>query len=206
MMIKIHRIQSEILGANTYIVHDGAKGVIIDPSAEPEKALEYCRTNDVSPEYIIMTHAHIDHMLYLVEYKNVFSAKDAIHEEDATAMERPETNGATLFGMKNSFQKPAITLKEGDIVKSGGVGLEVIHTPGHTPGGICLYTKGHIFSGDTLFRLSVGRADLGRGDPDALIESVREKLFTLPEDTRVHPGHGAESTIGFEKRNNPFTY
>lgn len=205
-MVGIQRIQSELLGANTYIVHDGAKGMIIDPAADPGKVLEYCRSHGVKPEYVIMTHAHIDHMLHLDEYKRIFDAKDAIHEDDADAMERPETNGAALFGMKSSFQKPSMTLKNGDKVKSGDVCLEVIHTPGHTPGGICLYTKGHVFTGDTLFKLSVGRADLGRGDSAALIRSVREKLFILPEDTRVHPGHGAESAIGYEKMNNPFIY
>ncbi len=202
--LQIKKFQSRMLGANSYLVHNGRTGIVIDPCVRVEKVSDFCKKIDIRPALIIITHAHIDHMLHLEEFKMEFDIKDAVHELDREAMCSSDLNGAVLFGMKKAFEKSDITLQDGETVSEDGIKLKVIHTPGHTEGGICLYGDGFVFTGDTLFHLSIGRSDLGRGDSQKLIESIKEKLFSLPDDTVIYPGHGTDSTIGFEKRNNPF--
>lgn len=203
---EIKTFQSKLLGANLYLVHNSKIGIVIDPCVSVDIVSEYCNQHNIKPVLIILTHAHIDHMLYLEEFKNEFNIKDAVHTCDRSVMGDSHLNGATLFGMKKAFKQSDIVLNDGDIINEDGIELKVIHTPGHTEGGICLYGDGFLFTGDTLFHLSIGRSDLGRGDANQLLESIKNKLFVLPEDTIVYPGHGASSTIGFEKENNPFIY
>jgi hydroxyacylglutathione hydrolase len=116
----------------------------------------------------------------------------------------PKGTGGALFGFDHTAPEADRTLAEGDVVEAGDLSLEVLHTPGHTPGCICLYGSGHLFSGDTLFAGSVGRSDFPRGDARALQHSIASRIAPLPDDTAVHPGHGPDTTIGRERRVNPF--
>jgi glyoxylase-like metal-dependent hydrolase (beta-lactamase superfamily II) len=138
------------------------------------------------------------------ELREKFDAKVLIHEADAESLSDPWYNGSMLFGLETVFKDADILLKDGDIITVGETKLEIIHTPGHTPGGICIKAGNCLFTGDTLFKLSIGRTDLGNGDENSLMDSLRNKLMKLEDDTVIYPGHGASSTIGYERHNNPY--
>jgi glyoxylase-like metal-dependent hydrolase (beta-lactamase superfamily II) len=157
--------------------------------------------------YIVNTHGHVDHTSGNSEMKKATGAKIVIHEDDAVMLTHTPAMILRMFGA--SASPPAdLLVRDGDIISVGNVELKVIHTPGHSPGGICLYTPGYVFTGDTLFVEAVGRTDLPGGSWQALYNAVVEKLFCLPDDTKVMPGHNygrtPTSTIGYEKKNNPF--
>ncbi|MCK5349187.1 MAG: MBL fold metallo-hydrolase, partial [Desulfobacula sp.] len=152
----------------------------------------------------INTHGHFDHVSANKRMKEATGAEIAIHPEDEPMLHEL-SQSALMFGLSSENSPPAdILLEDGDEVTFGEITLQVIHTPGHSKGGISLYTKGHLFSGDTLFSGSIGRTDLPGGDYDTLISNIREKLLIFDEDTIVYTGHGPETTIGNEKRMNPF--
>jgi hydroxyacylglutathione hydrolase len=158
-------------------------------------------------KYIVSTHCHADHVGGNREMKERTNAQIVVHKDDAERLANPSALALQIFQCEAS--PPAdITVEEGDRIDFGRHSLEVIHTPGHTPGGMCLYTNGYIFTGDTLFVGGIGRTDLPGGSMATLFQSIKDKLLTLPEDTLVFPGHnyGAspQSTIGKEKQYNPF--
>ena len=204
----IKRFTEGLLGSNTYLVWNAASGeaLVIDTGNPCAPPAEFVAANNLKVKYIVLTHAHYDHILYIDDYCAAFpAAQTAIHPLDNVLMDEPYLNCSVLFGSAHSFRHCDLALNEGDVLALGDETLTVLHTPGHTEGGICLLGGGYLFSGDTLFYDSFGRTDLGRGNMDVLGESLN-RLFALPEETVVLPGHGTRTTIGREKRENYFLY
>ena len=192
---------------NTYLITDNKTGsmAIIDPGYYGEDIR--AEIQDASSlEYILLTHGHYDHFaaaeLYINEYKNaVFAAP----EKESYLLHGGRDNKWMALGRGTGICPEAdIRLKDGDFIKIGETVMKVVCTPGHTEGSICYVTDKEVFSGDTLFRLSIGNSSLETGDRDALLLSIHEKLFSLGDDIVVFPGHGSKTTIGYEMINNPF--
>jgi len=182
--------------------------IIIDPGGDEDFIIETIETLKLKPIMIVNTHAHPDHTAGNRALKQIFNLPIAMHEADGGSfLSQVSLFLGSMFGAPPS-PSPDILLKDEDEIKIGKINLKIIHTPGHTPGSICLYYPGHIFTGDTLFVGAVGRTDLPGGSWETLINSIKTKLFTLPEDTIVWPGHNygekPHSTIGEEKKFNPF--
>lgn len=198
-------LQVGVFQTNCYIICDEVtmEGAVIDPGGEPNKILEICKEKNITIKYIILTHGHGDHIAGVCQIKNETGAKILISKKDEYLINGGTKQLIPILGRINSFEGD-LHIKDGDIIKIGGLDIKVLETPGHTPGGISLYVKDVVFSGDALFQGSVGRTDFEFGDFDALINSIREKLLVLPENTRVFPGHGGFTTVGNEKKFNPF--
>jgi len=203
------RVERYILGelqTNCWVVGDDADGplIVIDPAGDADRLLDALGDREVS--LVVLTHAHFDHLAATDAVLDAAGARLAVHEADAARITSPAAagTGAELFGFSVTSRPADLLLRDGDIVKAGDLALEVLYTPGHTKGGICLYGDGHLFSGDTLFAGSVGRSDFPGGDARELRDSIYTKLAPLPDDTRVHPGHGPDTTIGRERQVNPF--
>lgn len=207
------KIDQLILGAyetNCYVLRsspDTVDCLVIDPGLDAEPLIEFLQEQRLRPLAIILTHGHIDHIAGVETIRGYFpSVKVFIHELDAEMLTEPHTNLSAMMGMAFRTDAQDETLHEGDVIEQAGVKLAVLHTPGHTPGGICLYSKdeGVAFVGDTLFAESIGRTDFPGGSMTQLLDGIREKLFTLPGETQVYPGHGPATTISHEKNHNPF--
>lgn len=187
---------------NCYLVYDeeSLKGILIDPGADDDAIRSFIESNNIEVLYTLNTHGHGDH----IKGDSSFGFPIIIHELDEECLRDPVKNLSFQPEWGNESLEAHKKLKDGDVIEAGSLRLEVIHTPGHTPGGISVKCGDVLFSGDTLFFEGVGRTDLPGGSYEALKKSIKEKLFTLPEDTRVLPGHGPETTIGHEKKYNPF--
>lgn len=197
-------IPTGMFGSNCYIIADKSEGIIIDPGVSSEDISEVATNAGLRISYIILTHTHIDHICNMDAVRDQTGGKVLVHEADAAALSDHWFNGSALFGKPVTFRKPDAFVKDGDILTIGDMKIEIIHTPGHTPGGICIKAENSIFSGDTLFRRSIGRTDLGNGDYNQIISSIKNKLLTLDTSTKVYPGHGEATTIGYEREHNPF--
>jgi len=183
------------------------EALIIDPAAEESRLLEEASSKGYKIKYIVNTHSHIDHIMGNRRMKELTNAEIIIHEKESRSLINQSPHMMNMFNAEPS--PPAdITVREGDTVTIGRVTLKVIHTPGHSPGSISLYNDGIVFTGDTLFVGAVGRTDLAGGSWEVLASSIHEKLFVLPDETIVAPGHNygdsAKSTIGREKVYNPY--
>jgi hydroxyacylglutathione hydrolase len=192
--------------ANCFIVgcEETNETVVIDPGDEPDRILLTLADLKLKVKYILNTHGHFDHVSGNKKMKSATGADILIHPLDAPMLSQLSASAAA-WGLSADDSPPADkTLEEGDTVSFGRITLEVIHTPGHTPGGISFSTDGHVFVGDTLFAGSIGRTDFTGGDYDTLISSIKNKLFILGDDVRVFTGHGPETRIGTEKQFNPF--
>ena len=193
------------LAANCYIVgsESNKEGMIIDPGDEAEVILRNVKDLGLEIRSIVLTHGHIDHIGALKEVKEVTGAEVAIHTDEAQALQKQPLS--TLLGLSYPTPLPADRLlKNGDSIDIGDLHFLVLHTPGHSPGGICLLGQGVMFSGDTLFNYGIGRADLPGGSYSQLTNSIHTKLMILPDNTIVYPGHGPDTTIGTERQWNPF--
>ncbi|NOX35238.1 MAG: MBL fold metallo-hydrolase [Deltaproteobacteria bacterium] len=202
----IKKLEVGPIMANCYIL--GCKltkeAAVIDPGDDADRILMALSKSGLKVKYLINTHGHFDHVGANKRMKEVTGAKLAIHPDDEIMLDELSSS-ASMFGLSAENSPPAdILLKDGDEITFGKITLKVIHTPGHSKGGVCFYTKGHLFSGDTLFAGSIGRTDLEGGDYDTLISSIKQKLLGLDDETKVHTGHGPETTIANEKRMNPF--
>jgi glyoxylase-like metal-dependent hydrolase (beta-lactamase superfamily II) len=194
----------------SYLIGDEEikEGLFIDPADDVDKLIADAKSQDVNKiKYIINTHCHVDHIMGNAEMVKKTGAQIIVHEEDATFLTRTPSDLLMMFRAKPS--PPAdIHVKEGDIIQVGKIGLKVIHTPGHSPGGMSLYIDGKVFTGDSLFVGSVGRTDFPGSSWGVLEASIRNKLYILPGDTIIYPGHNygptPSSTIQYEKRHNPF--
>ena len=194
------------LGVNCYIVGDDKtrEALVIDPGGNARDVLDTLRHGRLRLVAIVATHAHFDHLLALDEVRAQTRAPFLIHADEAQVLANAAT-GALFFGFTMRQPAPADRLvREGDEVRAGSVSLKVLHTPGHSPGGICLLYEKCVFVGDTLFQGGIGRVDLPGGDYATLMRSIRDQLLTLPDDTIVYPGHGDATTIGEERQLNPF--
>ncbi|MCK5833833.1 MBL fold metallo-hydrolase [bacterium] len=185
---------------NCYLVYDDNKNcIVIDPGGEAEKINSELINLELKPSLIVLTHAHCDHIMAAPFLRTHYSAKIYVHESDAQALSDPQLNLSALFDEQMTF-KADVLIKDKDAVSAGELDFEVLHTPGHSPGGISLYSKGVLFAGDAIFKRGIGRTDLPGGDYDELMRSI-QKLFKLPVNTVVYPGHGPQTTIGEEKFN-----
>lgn len=196
------------LQANCYIVGDetAAEALVIDPGGDAEEILEAIAKLGATVKTIVNTHGHVDHILANRRIKEATNAPIAIHSADGGMLTNPLAAFSFLLGVLKPSPPANMMLNEGDVLDVGDVHLRVIHTPGHSRGSICLYeeNKGVVFTGDTLFQGGIGRTDFPGGSYQTLVDSVRTKLLTLPDETVVYPGHGPTTTIGQERRYNPF--
>ena len=193
---------------NCYIVGSGRtkEGMVIDPGAEADVILNAVRKLKLDIVLIVATHGHIDHVGALRQVKKTTGAPFAIHEAEAMSLlgDLGMIVDEMLGSPYKSLPKPDRLLRDGEVIEIGDLRFTVLHTPGHSPGGISLLLPGIVFCGDTLFNLSIGRTDLRGGNYATLMNSIFTKLMVLPDETKVLSGHGPESTIGFERRHNPF--
>lgn len=195
------------LQCNCYIVGDDEtnEAIVIDPGDDAEELAEQLSTQGVRVTAIIATHAHFDHVVGAGRLRELTGAPFYLHDADKPLLGWMQESGRLFLGIELP-PPPAVdtAAAEGDRLIAGAVELEVLHTPGHSPGSISLASKDALFSGDTLFAGSIGRTDLPGGDTQALLDAVRHKLFPLADDLPVYPGHGPASTIGQEQAFNPF--
>lgn len=206
----VRRLQLGALETNCWIVADDVGGpvVVIDPADDAEAILAAVGERSVAA--IVLTHKHFDHIGGVRDLVATTGAPLLIHRDDAQGLGTPEGTGGALFGFHHTAPAPDRTLADGDVIEAGELRLTVLHTPGHTPGGICLLAESpadpvsQLFSGDTLFAGSVGRTDFAGGSARDLARSVAVQLAPLGPDTLVHPGHGPDTTIDRERRLNPF--
>lgn len=204
--MQIARLVVGPLQVNCYIVSDEKtrEAIIIDPGDDAEDILELVSSKGLKVRYLVNTHAHFDHVGANKKLKDATGAELLIHQEDDKLL--GNTSGqARMFGMTApSSPKADRYVKHGEVIRIGSLSLTVLHTPGHSAGGISLAGDGVVFTGDALFAGSIGRTDLPGGDLMTLITSIRTNLLTLPDETVVLSGHGPQSTIGEERRENPF--
>lgn len=194
------------MGVNCYVAGDKNSVFIIDPGGNAEKICSFLSERSYKAKYIVLTHCHFDHILAAEEVKKRTGAEIVICKKEAGNLADPTVNMTNRFTRTPLSLSADVIVSENDTLSSGEHMFQVIETPGHTSGGMCLYCREEkvLFSGDTLFCGSVGRTDFPTGNQEDLICSIKTKLLTLPEDVRVFPGHEADTTIGFERRHNPY--
>lgn len=206
------KIDHLILGAfetNCYILRsaESAKDcLVIDTGLQDDQLVEFLKQHNLNPVAVVLTHGHPDHAAGVGALRESFpEIKVYIHKLDAEMLTAEQSNFGLLMGGTSGTGPADIMIEDECVIEQADIKLQVLHTPGHTSGGICLYSEdeGVVFTDDTLFADSVGRTDLG-GNMAQLIKSIKEKLFTLPDDTKVYPGHGPVTTIAHEKTNNQF--
>ncbi len=201
--MKVERLVLGELDTNCFIVTSDVDGplVVIDPAGDDAVLLAAINRRPVGA--IVLTHGHFDHLGAARALVAATGAPILVHADDAASITSAQGSGGAMFGFDYSAPAADRELANGDLVEVGRMKLTVLHTPGHTPGSMCLVGDGHLFAGDTLFSGSVGRTDFPGGDPRAMQRSIA-RLAALPDETRVHCGHGPDTTIGRERRVNPF--
>lgn len=206
MRLLVHRLVVSPFETNCYIAAEESSrsALIIDPGDEAHLISDAVYGCDVTVIGIVNTHGHADHIGSNAALKGEFDCPITIHELDAALLADPQANLSASIGVGMVSPAADRLLREGDVIDIGGLALTVIHTPGHTPGGICLFGEGILFSGDTLFMDGIGRTDFSGGSQKQLMDSIHAKLLVLPDETIVYPGHGPSTTIGREKRENPW--
>ncbi|UUZ83415.1 MBL fold metallo-hydrolase [Paenibacillus sp. P26] len=195
------------LQTNAYLISRPGenKGIVIDPGMNPKPPLK--RVEDMEIEAILLTHAHFDHIGGVDELRKLKGCPVYLHDAEAEWLTNPKYNGSARWpelGAPIVTEPAEYALDQGQELKLLGLVFKVFHTPGHSPGSVSFLYGNQLFSGDVLFRLSVGRTDLPGGDQQDLLDSIHDKLFEPPDDTIVYPGHGAKTTIGYERENNPY--
>lgn len=198
--MKIKRIPAGVYAANCFILmdEDTKETAVIDPGGDSEDLIKAVNEMGAKVKYILLTHGHTDHTGAAVQLQEEYNVPIYINEKDYRMMENGEYIYGDVIGKVDKF------LNEGDTLKIGSIEIKCIHTPGHTPGGICFMVEDVVFTGDTLFAGSIGRTDLAGGDFDTIISNIKNKLMILPDNITVLPGHGPQSSIGRERVHNPF--
>lgn len=201
-MVKIKTFAIGFLETNCYLVYSDTekKGFLIDPGNFDKRVKNAIQKEGITITNIINTHGHADHM----SGNKKFGYPVLIHEADKDFLSDSAKNLSFFTGIKAVSPPPAGLLKDGDVIAEGEIKIEVIHTPGHTPGGISLKMGNKIFTGDTLFCEGVGRTDFPYASENDLLQSIKKRLMVFPDDTEIFPGHGPSSTIGRERKANPF--
>lgn len=194
------------LGTNCYILHKNEKALIVDPGDETEKIVAFLKSNHLTPEAIVLTHAHFDHIGAVDDLRKKYSLPVYLHPDEKDWLTEPLYNGSGRFPRTPIVTSPPDEWIEEGTMTIGTFTFDVYHTPGHSPGSVTIvFTDDHIvLSGDALFQQGIGRTDLYGGDPQKLMESIQTKIYQLDERYSVFPGHGSSTTVGFEKVNNPY--
>lgn len=206
--MKIHLFVTGMLGTNSYVVinEETREAVIIDPAALSKNMKTFIEEEKLTVKAVLLTHAHFDHIMGLDDIVKCYGEMSVyVEEADLELLHNPVFNESTTYTTGYSYDGGDV-IHDGDVLNLIGYEFQVIHTPGHTAGGVCYYlqSEGVLFSGDTLFRTSVGRTDFRTSNTQDLLDSVREKLYLLPDETAVYPGHMGATKIGFEKKHNPY--
>lgn len=210
-MFNIHFFTFSPVEENTYIIWNESKdAVVIDPGCyfahEKEQLQDFMSKSGLTPKMLLNTHCHLDHVFGNKFVAETYGLTLQLHEKEKKLLDYAPASGLMWNLPFDNYTGELIFLKEGETIKLGDDELKILFTPGHSPGSICFYCQkqNFIISGDVLFNKSIGRTDLPGGDHQTLLKSIREKLFVLPDDTLVYPGHGPKTTTGFEKKYNPF--
>jgi glyoxylase-like metal-dependent hydrolase (beta-lactamase superfamily II) len=203
----LHTIPAGMNRTNCYIVgcEETHRGAVIDPGGEGQKIVQEIERSGLEIQYVLVTHAHFDHIGGIADVIDATAAKLALHPNERPLLEAG--GGASIWGLKmKPSPPPDIELYQGQLITLGALNLEVLFTPGHSPGGVTFYEAAErvAFDGDLLFSNGIGRTDLLGGDRETLMRSIKEVLFALPDDTVIYPGHGPKTTVEREKRTNPW--
>ena len=205
--MKIEKFVTGSISTNYYLVisEETKQTVVIDPAACPSYLMGHMKSEGLQVEAILLTHGHFDHIMGIDDLRREFPVPVYVHEGDRETLLDPALNLSSSYTNGYTFDG-ADYIRDGQRLELAGFSFQVIHTPGHTPGGVCYYleSEGVLFSGDTLFQNSVGRTDFPNSSMSDLIRSLREKVMKLPDDVKVYPGHMGETTIGHERKYNPF--
>ena len=205
--MKIETFVTGIIGTNTYVAYNETtkEAVLVDPAACTKKLMHFIEEEGLSMKAVLLTHGHFDHIMGIDDLRREFPVPVYVHEGDRETLLDPALNLSSSYTDGYTFDG-ADYIRDGQRLELAGFSFQVIHTPGHTPGGVCYYleSEGVLFSGDTLFQNSVGRTDFPNSSMSDLIRSLREKVMKLPDDVKVYPGHMGEATIGHERKYNPF--
>ncbi|NLM20812.1 MAG: MBL fold metallo-hydrolase [Peptococcaceae bacterium] len=202
----IESIVTPGMGVNCYLVScdKTGKAILVDPGAGSKMISNWLKEKNKDVQYIVLTHGHWDHLGAVEDLRRELGVKVAIHKDDAAMLTDPKLNLSYYSGRNMALSPAEILLEDNQILKIGEMEVKVLHTPGHTPGGICLLTKDGLLSGDTLFSTSIGRTDFPNGDLNLLLKNIREKLMVLDDNLPVYPGHEEFTSIGRERKYNPF--
>jgi glyoxylase-like metal-dependent hydrolase (beta-lactamase superfamily II) len=205
-MMLIEAVPVGPLQVNCYIVGcpETNQAMVVDPGAEGEKILQLLESLELQLQLVVNTHAHFDHVGGNALLVKQTGAELLLHPADLPLLDRAAEHAAGFGLAATPSPQPTRLIQEGERVEFGSLGFDILHVPGHSPGGVCLYGHGHLFAGDVLFAGSIGRTDLPGGDHRLLISGIRQKLMVLPAATIVHPGHGPDTTIADERLHNPF--
>ncbi len=207
--IKLLSIKSLVVGpllTNCYLVSekDSKKCLVIDPGGDEDVILKEIYGNSLEPQMIICTHTHGDHIAANQALKNEFDIELIVQESEASWLTNPNLNLSAAFGDMVKSPPADRKVKGDEVISLADIEFQLLHLPGHSPGGLGILYGKSLFCGDTLFRESVGRTDLPGGEMSILVESIKENIFVLPGDTIVYPGHGIETTVEYERQHNPF--
>jgi len=194
------------MGTNCYVFWDekSLEAAVIDPGFEDQRIVEIIEKNKLKVKYILLTHGHFDHIGGVSQIKDLTGAKVLININDADCLTNADRNLSTMIGMPFDLAPADGYLSEGENIQIGDMNVQVFYTPGHSKGGVCFLVGDTLFAGDTLFNTSIGRTDFLDGDLAELLSGVQKKLLVLDDKTKVLPGHGENTTIGYEKTHNPF--
>jgi len=210
-MIHIKAFTFSPISENTYVLYNNdGKAIIIDPGCyfpnEQETLKDFLTDNSLTPVYLLNTHCHLDHVFGNKWVHENYGLEPHLHPNEEAMLALAPVSGERWGLPFQNYTGPLHFLNDGDTILLGETQIQVILAPGHSPGSICFYipSQGDLIGGDVLFRGSIGRTDLPGGDSETLLNSIREKLWVLPDETVVYSGHGIKTTIGYEKRNNPF--
>lgn len=205
--MKIKKFSVGILGTNCYLAQneDAKETVVIDPGGCSKRMMNYIEEEGLKIVAILLTHGHFDHIMGIDGIRKEYPVPVYVHEDDEDAMNDAALNLSAVYTAGYTYSG-AEYIRDRQVLEFAGYKFEAIHTPGHTKGGCCYYVESEkvLFSGDTLFQNSIGRSDFANSSTSDLVRSVREKLFRLPDETHVYPGHSGETTIGHEKECNPY--
>ncbi|MCF6465924.1 MBL fold metallo-hydrolase [Clostridium sp. Cult2] len=204
--MKVVRIPAGIYAANCYLVdsEDSKEAIVIDPGGDEDDIIAQIKNLGLDVKYIVLTHGHGDHIAGVKGIKDYTNAPLAIHKDDEYLLKDGRSNLSSMMAMGTVETLADILLEDGDEIEFGDLIAEIIHTPGHTPGGISIKIGDSIFTGDTLFAGSIGRTDFPNSSFKDIMNSIKERIIVYPDDTKVYPGHGPSSTIKNEKESNPF--
>jgi len=204
--LKVVRIPAGIYAANCYLVYSEKdnEGIVIDPGGDVDDIIAKIEELGLKIKYIILTHGHGDHIAGVGEIKEYTNAPVLIHKDDEHLLRDGDNNLSSMMAMGRVELSADMIVEDGDEIFFGDLKAKIIHTPGHTPGGISIKIEDSIFTGDTLFAGSIGRTDFPGGSFEKIIDSIKNKIIIYPDDTKIYPGHGPSSTIKAEKATNPF--